>query len=29
VRPGIVVKGKDGFHVSNRTNSTDALSQFV
>jgi hypothetical protein len=29
VRPGIVVKEKDVFHVSVRTNSTEALSQFV
>jgi hypothetical protein len=29
VRPGIVVKEKDVFHVSVRTKSTDALSQFV
>jgi hypothetical protein len=29
MRPGIVVKEKDVFHVSVRTNSTDALSQFV
>jgi hypothetical protein len=29
VRPGIVVKEKDVFHVSVRTNCTDALSQFV
>jgi hypothetical protein len=28
VRPGIVVKKKDVFHVSVRKNSTDALSQF-
>jgi hypothetical protein len=28
VRPGIVVKEKDVFHVSVRTNCTDALSQF-
>jgi hypothetical protein len=29
VRPGIVVKEKDVFHVSVRTNSTDALLQFA
>jgi hypothetical protein len=29
VRPGIVVKEKDVFNVSVRTNCTDALSQFV
>jgi hypothetical protein len=29
VRSGIVVKEKDVFHVSVRTNCTDALSQFV
>jgi hypothetical protein len=29
VRLGIVVKEKDVFHVSVRTNCTDALSQFV
>jgi hypothetical protein len=29
VRPGIVVKEKDVFHVSVRTNCTDALSQCV
>jgi hypothetical protein len=29
VWPGIAVKEKDVFHVSVRTNSTDALSQFV
>jgi hypothetical protein len=29
VRPGIVVKEKDVFRVSVRTNCTDALSQFV
>jgi hypothetical protein len=29
VRPGIVVKEKDVFHVPVRTNSPDALSQFV
>jgi hypothetical protein len=29
VRPGIVVKEKEGFRVSGRTKSTDALSQFV
>jgi hypothetical protein len=27
-RPGIVVKEKDVFHVSGRTNYTDELSQF-
>jgi hypothetical protein len=29
VRPGIVVKEKDVFHVWVRTKSTDALSYFV
>jgi hypothetical protein len=29
VRPGIVVKEKDVFRVSVRTNSADPLSQFV
>jgi hypothetical protein len=29
VRPGIVMKVKDIFHVSIRTNSTDVLLQFV
>jgi hypothetical protein len=29
VRPGIVVKEKDVYHVSVRTNCTDALSLFV
>jgi hypothetical protein len=29
VRPGIVVKEKDVFHVAVRSNSTDASSQFV
>jgi hypothetical protein len=29
VRPGIVVKEKDVFHVSVRTNCTEAFSQFV
>jgi hypothetical protein len=29
VRPGIVVKEKDVFHVSVRTNCTHALSKFV
>jgi hypothetical protein len=28
VRPGIVVKEKDVFHVSVRTNCADALSRF-
>jgi hypothetical protein len=29
VRPGIVVKEKDVFHISFRRNSTDALKRFV
>jgi hypothetical protein len=29
VRPGIVVTEKDVFHISVRTNSADALTQFV
>jgi hypothetical protein len=29
VRPGIVIKEKDVFHVLVRTDSTDAFSQFV
>jgi hypothetical protein len=29
VRPGIVVKEKDVFHVSVKTNSADVLRQFV